>query len=108
MKDNFTKAVNSEYSKGGDDSKMADVYNIMPLKLQNGDISLPCHIAFVIKKISGFESEKCVANIPLTTIIRIKCAGIENCEAVLEFLEKDLKCRVNEVEVKMKDICNKT
>ena len=60
-----------------------DIHNKTPRTLKNGDISLPCHVAFVIKKITGFDSEQCIAHIPLTTALRIKCSGIENREAVM-------------------------
>jgi hypothetical protein len=40
--------------------------------------------------------------------MRIKCSGIENREEVMKFLEDNLKCRINEVEMKIKDICKKT
>ena len=80
----------------------------MPTTLKNGDIALPCHVAFVLKKISGFDSQACSATIPITTVVRIKCSGIENREEVMVFLENELKCRINEVEFKVSKICNKT
>lgn len=79
----------------------------MPVTLKNGDICLPSHCAFVMKQVTEFDAENCTATIPLTIAMRIKCSGIENREEVMQYLEKNLKCRMNEVEYKINDICFK-
>lgn len=79
----------------------------MPRILDNGDISLPCNVAYVVKKIEGFDSKACSADVALTTIMRIKCTDLEDREEVMKFLEEKLKARINEVEHKIVDKCFK-
>jgi len=61
--------------------------------MKNGDISLPCNVAFVFKKIENFDINSGQATVALTTAMRIKCYGIENKENVMRFLEEKLKAR---------------
>ena len=85
-------------------------------KMTNGDIVLPCNMAYVIKKIEGFEFPTCSASLAVTTILAIKVphhkcflqeTGVEitaeEVEEVRAFLETKLKARYNEVEEAIKD-----
>ena len=105
MKDNYTKLV--DHLEGGQNTSVNAATGCLSQTLENGDVVLPCNVAFVIKKVSGFNAETCAVEIPLTTVLRIKCSKIENREEVMKYLETELRVRINEVEFNIKDICNK-
>lgn len=89
--------------------------------LTNGDIVLPCNMAYVIKKIEGFEFPTCSASLAVTTVLAIKVPhhtsflheiGLnineKEVEEVRAFLETKLKARYNEVEEAIKDKLGKS
>ena len=66
--------------------------------MPNGHYSIPFSVAFVIKKLQDFQPMECTMDVSFTMIIRIKFTGLPNMEEVMTWVEKNLKCRVNEEE----------
>jgi len=68
-----------------------------------GDTVLPCAMALVVKKVTGFDTQAASVDVRGTLIIRIKINGMHDNEELVDFLKNDLKMRINETEVSVKE-----
>ena len=50
-------SYDATHFEGGDDDKKSFEYDAKPRKMENGDISLPFSVSFVIKKLDNFIKE---------------------------------------------------
>jgi hypothetical protein len=57
-----------------------------------------------MNKILNFDKSMCKLEVSMTTVILIKCSGLTDLEAVMDFVTSKLKCRINEIEFKINDL----
>ena len=69
--------------------------------MPNGHWSIPFSVAFVIKKIEGFEPDDCSINTAMTLILRMKFTGMPEMEKIINWVKENCKVRVNKVEGKI-------
>ena len=56
---------------------LCDPWNGKVRKMENGDVSLPFSVAFVLKKFENFDSQNCRVDVKMTLILRVKCHGLD-------------------------------
>lgn len=61
-------------SLGGQPEKMK--WDTRPRRMENGDISVPFSMAFVIKQLLNFEPKHVNVQCKMTLIMRVKCSGL--------------------------------
>ena len=73
-------------------------------EMENKDISIPFACCFVMKRIENFVADKCLVDVLMTMIMRIKFTDLtnfieqEDADKVKTHIRDKLKCRVHEEE----------